>query len=265
MIQGLRRLYSDSGLLVPYVDGLFVLGDRFLWDANPKSWASTRALARMRGRHAGEKAVVLCNGPSLNRVDFDLLKGVYTYGLNKINLMFDKTKFRPSCVVSVNKAVLKQNSEFYNRTNIPLFLDRAGAKWVRSRDNVVFMHSTIGGGRVASNCTASLVQGYTVTVVALQLALHMGFSEVALVGCDHNFSDKGRPNSTVRGGAVDENHFHPDYFANKEWQLPDLVGSEFYYSRVGLEFEKRGVRLVNATVGGKLELFERQSLAEFVG
>jgi hypothetical protein len=172
--QGLRRIYGESGLLVPYVDAAYAIGGRLIWDLNPNSWSSTRKLARMKGCHSGEKAVVLCNGPSLNCVDFDLLKGLYTFGLNKINLIFDRTDFRPSSIVAVNGHVINQNSAFFNETEIQLFLDSSGSKVVKRRDNIVFLHSTVGGGRVASNCLASVVQGYTVTVVLTQEQLQTG-------------------------------------------------------------------------------------------
>ncbi|WP_277882134.1 hypothetical protein [Oculatella sp. FACHB-28] len=42
-----------------------------------------------------------------------LLKGTYTFGLNKINLLFEYSEFRPSCIVSVNSFVVEQNAEFY--------------------------------------------------------------------------------------------------------------------------------------------------------
>lgn len=260
----LRERYRQSGVMNPYIDSVYVMSDRLMWDLDWRSWSSRRRLHGFRGVHAGKKAVVLCNGPSLNDVDFNLLGGVFTFGLNKINLMFDRNDFRPSCIVSVNKLVIEQNRQFFSSTNIPLFIDSSARSAIPYRGNVVFLHSTPRTNRVATDCSISIVQGYTVTAVALQLALHMGFSEVALVGCDHSFATKGPANKAIAGGDTDPNHFDERYFSNVTWQLPDLVGSEFYYSRIAQAFADRGGRLVNATEGGKLELFERQSLKEFL-
>jgi len=103
-----------------------------------------------------------------------------------------------------------------------------------------------------------------VTFVAMQLAFHMGFREVALVGCDHNFATKGTANAVVEGGEKDPNHFDPNYFAGVKWQLPDLVQSEIGYMMAGQAFEAAGGRIVNCTEGGKLEIFPRMALAEFL-
>jgi hypothetical protein len=101
--------------------------------------------------------------------------------------------------------------------------------------------------------------------VALQLAFHLGFLDVALVGCDHNFVAKGEANKTVTAGSKDDSHFDPRYFSGGvKWQLPDLVASEFYYELARRMFLSEGRRVVNSTVDGKLEIFERMSLDEWL-
>ena len=87
----------------------------------------------------------------------------------------------------------------------------------------------------------------------------MGFKEVILVGLDHNFVEKGRPNKTeVRAADVDESHCHPDYFTKGvKWQLPDLLRSEKAYSIAREAFESDGRRILDATVGGKCEIFDK--------
>jgi hypothetical protein len=108
-------------------------------------------------------------------------------------------------------------------------------------------------------------KGYTVTYVAMQLAFHMGFRTVALVGCDHSFSQKGRPNEAVVAGRHDPSHFHPKYFADgATWNLPDLRSSEFYYSLARDRYEENGRKLYNCTAGGNLELLPRRALEQFV-
>lgn len=237
---------------------------RLFWDLTPESWRSRRILRSWRNHYRGQRAVILCNGPSLLKTDFDLLKGTFTFGLNKINLLFEKTDFRPSCIAAVNWLVLEQNAEFFNSTEIPLFLDSRAHKIVRPRETVAFLHSA-GQRKVARDCSISLFQGHTVTFVAMQLALHMGFKDVALVGCDHNFTSEGPANKEVKAGDKDPNHFDPNYFAGGvKWQLPDLVQSEINYMMACQIFESLGGKIVNCTVGGKLEMMERVELGAFL-
>jgi len=254
--------------LNPYRRALSLIKNRLTWDIQPAAWDSRRKLANWKDKYSGQKAVILCNGPSLLKVDFQRLEesGVFSFGLNKINLLFDKASFRPSAIVAVNRLVLEQNAAFYNQTDIPLFLDSAALQvGIRNRSNVQYLHSANMRGEFARDCRWSVFQGHTVTYVAMQLAFHMGFTDVALVGCDHNFATKGAANKTVTSGDHDPNHFDPNYFAHgMKWQLPDLFESEVAYKLAGDVFEASNRRLVNATVGGHLELFRRVELAEFL-
>ena len=50
------------------------------------------------------------------------------------------------------------------------------------------------------------------TYVALQVAFYLGFEQVILIGVDHNFATKGKPNTTVVSQGDDPNHFNPAYF-----------------------------------------------------
>jgi hypothetical protein len=248
----------------PYLVAAHMVVDRLLWEINPKSWRSRRRLSKIYNSKKGNKAVILCNGPSLLKSDFELMKGVDTFGLNKINLIFDKTEFRPSYIVAVNPHVLEQNATFFNQTEIPLFLDSKGSAFLKSKANTNFLH-TWHHARFAQNCGISVAQGNTVTFVALQLAFHMGYSDVALVGCDHYFKAEGPANMEIASGSKDEDHFDPNYFAHgMKWQLPDLPASEFYYSMAHRHFRAHDRRITNATEGGNLEIFPRQSLQEWV-
>jgi Protein of unknown function DUF115 len=238
---------------------------RFAWDVQPESWRSRAKMRAVRNSHMGETAVILCNGPSLNRTNFEMLNGIYTFGLNKIHLLFERTTFRPSCIVAVNRFVIEQTADFYNQTKIPLFLSRNAIGKVKSNPSRAFLHSTVARRQFTRDCSMSLYEGNTVTFVALQLAFHMGFQRVALVGCDHNFAAKGPAHKVVQGGKTDPDHFDPNYFAGVPWQLPDLFESEVGYKLALDAYEASGRSLINATDGGKLELLPRQTLAEFLG
>jgi hypothetical protein len=266
-MEDLDHLRAQRDALNPYRLAAGFVRRRLAWDLHPQSWRSRRLLRAWRDRHPDGRAVILCNGPSLLKVDFERLRasGVFCFGLNKINLLFDKTAFRPSAIVAVNPFVLEQNAAFYNVTDLPLFLDSAAVRLVKPRDNVAFLHSS-AFPMFSRDCSISIFQGYTVTFVAMQLAFHMGFRRIALVGADHTFAAKGTPNKTVVSGARDESHFDPNYFSGgAKWQLPDLFQSEVAYTMARDMFAAFGGRLANATAGGELEVFQRESLDVFLG
>jgi hypothetical protein len=237
---------------------------RLLWDLNPESWRSRRKMRSWKNKFDNKKAVIACNGPSLLKTDLSLLNNTFTFGLNKINLIFNKSDFRPSCIVAVNKFVIEQNADFYNVSDMPLFIDSRGIKHIMARKNVVFLHSS-NHVKFARDCSLSIYQGATVTFVAMQLAFHMGFHDIALIGCDHHYSSKGPAHQIVVSGEKDDNHFDPKYFSDGvKWQLPDLIHSELSYTMARDVFQRHGRKIYNATEGGSLELFPRIHLGNFI-
>ncbi|WP_421827542.1 6-hydroxymethylpterin diphosphokinase MptE-like protein [Larkinella sp.] len=250
--------------LNPYRQALKLCYDRLVWDIDPRSWSSRNKLLKWKDKYKGEKAVILCNGPSLNKVDFSLLKNTFTFGLNKINLLFDRSDFRPSFIAAVNLLVIEQNKDFYNSTDIPLFLRSEGKEFVKNRENVAFLH-TSNQQKFSKDISISLWEGGTVTFVAMQLAYHMGFSEVALVGCDHYFNAKGAPGRLAVSNGDDDSHFDKRYFSNgMKWQLPEIYTSEYSYNLAKLAYNADNRAIYNATDGGALEIFERIELTKFV-
>jgi hypothetical protein len=259
--------YKMPQTLNPYRVAISLIIKRLKWDLKLYSWDSRSKLKKMKDAHKGKKAIIICNGPSLKGIDFDSFrdKDVYFFGLNKINLMFDETDFRPDFIVASNYFVIEQNQEFFNQTNIPLFINSDKYFLVKNRKNVAFLNYSSIPRRFSLDCSISMFQGFTVTYSAMQLAFHMGFEKVALIGCDHNFKTKGVSNKTVIAEEEDPNHFHPKYFADGvKWDLPDLIGSEHHYELAKQVFEENNRKLYNCTEGGKLEIFERMSLNDFL-
>jgi hypothetical protein len=92
----------------------------------------------------------------------------------------------------------------------------------------------------------------------MQLAFHMGFEQVILVGVDHSFVTQGKPHTEVVSQGDDPNHFSPDYFGKGfRWQLPDLETSEIAYRLARKTFESSGREILDATIGGKLTIFPK--------
>ena len=86
----------------------------------------------------------------------------------------------------------------------------------------------------------------------------MGFSQVYLIGVDHSFQTKGEPHKTVVSQGDDPDHFDQAYFGKGfRWQLPDLPRSERAYAMARRAFEADRRLIRDATVGGKLDIFER--------
>ena len=226
--------------------------ERMLWFV--ENYAS---LIKFRNKHVGESCYIIGNGPSLNRMDLSPLRDKITFGMNKIYLLFDKLGFETSYLVAANPYVLQQASPVFKGLGMPLFLMMWGREFIEKQQNVNFLRE-----RKESAFSYDLTKGVavhcTVTHMALQLSYYMGFKTVILIGIDHNFVSKGDPHSTVKLTSGDPNHFDPNYFGyGIPWQLPDLEGSELAYKNSRQAFEADGRRVLDATVDGKLQVFEK--------
>lgn len=251
--------------LNPYKVGFGIICRRLLWDIWPSSWIHKKKLKDLKGKYSGQKAVIICNGPSLNKVNLQLLEGTFTFGLNKINLLFDENPFRPSAIVSVNPLVIKQNADFLATTAIPAFLDANSRSLLPQISKTTTLVHSADYPYFSKDCSMSVFQGFTVTYVALQLAYHMGFTEVALIGCDHNFPVDGTPNEVTYNKDVDRNHFSEGYFTQEEpWQFPDIKGAEQAYDMARQAYESDGRLIVNATPESKLSVFPKVDLEIFL-
>lgn len=256
----------DKSKLNPYIYAIRLILSRIRWDVSFTAAKNRNLMRALKNSLANEKALLLCNGPSLNKVDFNSIpKNIYTVGLNKINLLFDKTAFRPDCIIATNMQVIEQNREFYNSTNIQLFLDSKAYTQglIKQRNNIVFFHSALMPG-FAKDCTCSINPQHTVTNTAFQILFHLGARDVGLAGIDHSFAVQGKANAMIEGVSQDFSHFDPNYFKDVKWQLPDLVESEIGYIRAKAVFSEAGGRVVNCTDGGELEIFPRISLDSFL-
>jgi hypothetical protein len=219
---------------------------------------SVRRLAGLKNQHTGQRCFILGNGPSLRQTDLSRLKNEYTIGLNRIYLAFPDMGFPTSFYLSVNDLVVEQCAADIQALSMPRFVSWRARKWLRPADNLYFLYTTYTGPRFAQDASERLWEGATVTYAALQVAFHLGFSQVILIGVDHSFATQGKPNTTVVSQGDDPNHFDPKYFGKGfRWQLPDLDTSEVSYAVARRAYEQSGREVLDATIGGKLQIFKK--------
>jgi hypothetical protein len=217
----------------------------------------------LRDVHRGRRCFVIGNGPSLKQTDLTRLRSEFTFGLNRIYLLFPELGFTTTYFVSINDLVISQCAQDILGLSIPKFLAWHSHRYFQALDYQpssmpVFLYTTYNEPAFAYNATGRLWEGATVTYVALQLAFHMGFEKVILIGVDHNFASKGDANKTVTSEGDDPNHFSPNYFGKGfRWQLPDLETSERAYRMARGAYESAGRQVLDATVGGKLTVFPK--------
>ncbi|MDO9087431.1 MAG: DUF115 domain-containing protein [Anaerolineaceae bacterium] len=220
---------------------------------------SRKDLHKFHDIHKGKRCFILGNGPSLKHTDLSKLKNEFTFGMNRIYLAFEDMGYETSYYVSVNDLVIEQCAQEIMNLKIPRFVSwRAGKRLLTQQENLFFLYTTYTEPKFAKDIRKRLWESATVTYVALQISFFMGFDEVILIGVDHNFETKGKANTTIVSQGDDPNHFHPGYFGKGfRWQLPDLEMSEVGYKMAKDVFEKDNRKVLDATIGGKLTIFDK--------
>ena len=226
-----------------------------------------RSVARIesfRNKHQGERCFILGNGPSLMHTDLSLLRNEITFGMNRIYLLFPQIGFPTTYYLAINTLVIEQCAKEIMALDVPRFVSWRGRKWLRRDPDIVYLDTDYTPPPTFSpDVSGRVFEGSTVTYAALQLSFHMGFEEVILVGVDHSFTTKGKPNVTVVSDGEDSNHFSAEYFGKGfRWQLPDLEASEQAYLMAREAFETCGRRVLDATIGGKLDIFPKIQLED---
>lgn len=229
-------------------------------------------LNRFRNLHAGKRAFIIGNGPSLNRTDLSYLWDETSFGVNGIFYMTDQTGFRPTYYCVEDNHVIEDNIERIKAYDTSFkFFPHKYRYSIPAEKNVYFLptdwefyHSSspyFENPRFSSDIDQTIYVGQTVTYLNMQIAFFMGFSEVYLIGVDFDYQIP--PESPVEGFSIlsqadDPNHFHPEYFGKgKKWHFPKLHNCLKSYEYADRHFRSHGRRIFNATVGGRLECFER--------
>jgi hypothetical protein len=231
-----------------------------LYQFSPQGRASQTRLEEIKDSHPGERCFIIGNGPSLRKTDLTRLRHETTFGLNRIYLLFPGLGFPTTFLVAVNWLVLEQCMEEILALPSTKFLPWSFHRHLNpgKLSDTIFIQTDRNGPGFTRDARRHLWQGTTVTYVAMQLAYHMGFGQVILIGVDHSFTSQGKPHETVVSQGADPNHFAPDYFGKGfRWQLPDLDSSERAYRLARQTFAADGREILDATIGGKLTVFPK--------
>jgi hypothetical protein len=250
--ESLLRRYGDARSAISY-------------RLSPDGRRSSRRIRELENAYSGQRAFIIGNGPSLREMELGPLRDEVTFGLNRIYLLFDRIGFSTTFLVAVNRLVIEQCADELGATQAQKFFSWAPRRNLRRTNDVTFVRS-VSRPHFSHDPSRGVWEGATVTFVAMQLAYYLGFTEVILIGVDHRFATSGPAHETVVSSGADQSHFDPNYFGKGfRWQLPDLETSEYAYTLAKQAYEADGRRIINATVGGELEVFPRRDYTELIG
>ena len=256
----LQNLYAKGVLPLSWLE------EPFSFSANKKD------LVKLKGKFKGERCFIIGNGPSLNDNNLNFLKGEYTFGVNSIFYKTQDMGFKPTFYVVEDGHVVDDNLEEINNFRAEYkFFPSAYKGKIKQDENTLYFNMNRGFyeeyspnhemPRFSRDASQVLYCGQSVTIINLQLAFYLGFTEVYLIGMDFNYVIPDT--ATVDGNTIisnedDCNHFDGRYFGKgKKWHDPMLENVLASYKLCDAVYTRHGRKVFNATFGGKLEVFER--------
>ncbi|WP_343246828.1 6-hydroxymethylpterin diphosphokinase MptE-like protein [Diplocloster hominis] len=233
--------------------------------------------------HPGKRCFIIGNGPSLTPDDLNLIKNEISFGSNRIYDIYPFTDWRPTYYAIQDFFVLDEIS-----SEVEKLEDGAQHRFIisnrkrficeemqKDKKNSFFYLDDLCLSdkkkvKFSTNPFKSVANGGTVTYMMIQLAVYMGIKEIYLIGVDHHYTQYLDENGEVDTKLHAENHFkgarpYKQLKGNNITPKNNCFVSTRCYVAAN-EFAKlHGIKIFNATRGGKLEVFDRVNLDDIVG
>jgi hypothetical protein len=240
-----------------------------------------------REKHRGQRCFILANGPSLATQDITPLEGEVTFVTNNFYKHEVLDRWQPTYYALADphyfdgseKMAVMLRGIAARAHGSSFFVRLKGAKEVLAtqpllppeRAYYLALAGNIAEAELSDVDLADYLPGpRNVGVLCLMLAIYMGCSPIYLLGFDHDWlANRGR-----------SGHFYgaPAPQGNKEAQPP--TGYDAWSYRMIMEYQlelwkgyeklsqlaiQKGIRILNATNGGFLDVYERVDYAQVVG
>ena len=215
---------------------------------------------KLKNKYKGNRCFIIATGPSLTLDDLDKLKGEYTFAMNSIKKLYDKTDWRPTFFGIQDKYVYNAMQDVIINTNgeeqINFISDKLKEIYNVPDNYVTFPYDewyhlyegklNVPNAKFTDDAQIIIYDGYSITYSLIQIAVYMGFTEIYLLGCDCSWG-KGKDH-IIESGHVDK------------YAMLNPVKQRTAYP-CALEYSKNhNFKIYNATRGGELETFERVNL-----
>ena len=224
-----------------------------------------RYLRKIHNTHLGESCFIIGNGPSLSAEDLTVLhkNGIHSFAVNRIYKIFDQTSWLPTYYVNTDAVMIRD------------FLPEVNAMPVKDKfiplQNRFYLGAQVKGahhffrndtkdvpGYFSLDCTEQVNIRGTVTITCMQLAIHMGYRHIYLLGVDHNFDKIITETGEIIIDPSVKNYFCEGYDNDVSTEVQHNLGKTTRSYMDMKEFiDKNDVHIYNASRQTKLEVFPR--------
>lgn len=263
-------------LIAPFAEGIRRHQLHEYWKTE-----DSEQLKKLKDIHHGQRCFIIGNGSSLKPSDLDRIRGEFSFAVNRIYYIYEYTAWRPTYYVSIDMESLPLELENIKKGgNYIKFLNYECSSYGREvMDKIIYImpygrYNVNVYDKVADSLSEDIsdhvTKVHTVTVTSVEIAIYMGFKEIYLLGVDHNYANKVDHSGKVyKDSTVSATYFKGMKDSKgkpgDENSSQNVEAMENSYLLAKDMAEKKGVKIYNATRGGKLEIFERISFDEISG
>lgn len=226
-------------------------------------------LQKMRGTKYGQRCFIIGNGPSLRPEDLDKLMKEDCFGANRIFNVFSNTVWRPAFYTIVDWHGVTRDEINSLQAKMYLFGDYFWRKNKINKSNAVVFYgerlldTELSSFKFSENIAERVYLGATVTYAEIQIAAYLGYKEIYLLGLDHSYAYvSGNSGKIISNPNAGYSHFYKDDNPSKVYA--DIDGMTNAYLFAKQYADSHGIKILNATRGGKLEVFERVDFDELM-
>ena len=252
--------------------GMLQLNSVFMsdWSYNLLMRYEYERLGQFKQKHKNERCFIIANGASLTANDLDMLKNEVTFAVNKIFLIFDKTNWRPTYYICQEDRLFESIQDklnnmihcdkFYSLDTVLGLDDFSGKDFYYYKLDAT--HRWRPNQKPEFSEEIALIKlGESVTYTCIQFAAYMGFSEIYLLGADNTMTPAVKINGEIVHNEYEWKHFVPNYEPTDVY-MPQIDVINAAYETAREYADAHGIKIYNATRGGKLEAFERVNFDE---
>jgi hypothetical protein len=225
----------------------------------------------LRRQQRTDRCFIIGNGPSIKNQDLMLLRGETTFMVNSGFLHPDYERLDPTYHCAVDPLLVTDSASNLawlrdlesRKVNTILFFPvdghdlfkRKGLFTARNVYYVLYSEQGCDTGTITCDLARPVPGVACVTLSCLLIACYMGFREIYLLGCDHDWL--GTP--TVVNHFYDNNPYYSPSIAMYPYEtlLESTLSLWRGYRRMRDFAFNRGLRIYNATRGGFLDVFPR--------
>jgi hypothetical protein len=247
----------------PILFALYLISE-ILFFLSFKNIAQKRQILLLKGKYHGQRCFIIGNGPSLRAEDLEklLLNNEISFASNNINKIFSKTSWRPTYYSVMDEWYQRKIINVMSETPAQIkFFRKKSYLWTRKvHGNCIYLDAK--GGRkylnhplFSDNILKQIYAVATVTYFLIQIAVYMGFIEIYLIGTDNIYAKIQN-----RDGSVQKNEGINSYFydnINKQNVIGYPWEANIVYETAKQYADTHGIKIINATRGGQLEIFSR--------